>query len=457
MLLRPLLTMLPRVREFSENSASRLVATTALTGVIVQVGRPIAALVTMPFLLGELGQAGLGVWMIALSLMALVGTLNSGLSITLVTAFGRASSQNSADDNSRLATAGIIIALATALLTLALCLPAIWLFDGIGLLSLDGGISAAEVCAMLSVMAGTLAFGFLAAVPRQIMMGQLHGYVAHMLDLAGVIVGSGALIFALIAGQPLWVLALAFMAPSPVLLVIGGMLYLRRYRIAMFTLSHIHGPTVRELGRDSLRMVGYHTAYSISSQSDLLLIGALVGAPASAVYGVAQRVFSLPILLAQAFNQAQWPAMARADAAGDWSGFDRTLRLTLVLLTTSCAVLSCGIALVYPDLVTIWLGRPLQTEAALLIGMVVWVPLAVVVNIFDAALRAQSATGYLARSMFVMAAINLVSSLILIRIIGYPGALWGTIVGYTLALLIPYALRYTAESSGRMLKEGARR
>lgn len=448
--------MLYKLCQLSQKATGKLVALTALSGVIVQVGRPLASLITIPFLFGELGQSGLGVWMIALSLMGLVGTLNSGLSITLVTSIGRAGEQDNADDSSRLATAGTIIALATGLLTLVLCLPAIWLIDWVGLLGLDDGTAGAEVAAMLTVLAGTLAFGFLAAVPRQIMMGRMHGYVAHMLDLAGVLVGSGALIAALIAGKPLWVLALAFMGPSPVLLLLGAMVYLRRQRITLFALQHIHGPTVEKLGRDSLRMVSYHTAYSISSQSDLLLVGALVGAPASAVYGVAVRIFFLPISLALAINHAQWPAMARADAAGNWSGFDRMMRLTLLILVTSCAALSCSIALVYPDLVKIWLGRPLETDAALLVGMAVWVPLAVTVNIYDTALRAQNATSYLARSMFVMAAINLVSSLILIQIVGYPGALWGTIAGYTLALLIPYALRYSAESSTRTLKESAK-
>ena len=456
MLLKSSQTMLLKLRPLSQNATGRLVAMTALSGVIVQVGRPLASIVTIPFLLAELGQLGLGVWMIALSLMGLAGTLNSGLSITLVTAFGRASDEKSTDDIGRLAAAGTIIALATALVILALCLPAIWLTDWNALLSLDDGSSAADLRAMLAVLAGTLAFGFLAAVPRQIMMGRLHGYIAHMLDLAGVVVGSAALIAALIAGQPLWVLALAFMGPSPVLLLLGGIVYLRRHRIAMFTPRHIHGPTVSELGRDSLRMVGYHTAYSISSQSDLLLIGALVGAPASAVYGVAQRIFSLPISLALAVNQAQWPSLARADAAGDSSGFDRTLRLMLLTLASSCMLLSSAIALVYPGLVTIWLGRPLETDAALLVGMVVWVPLAVTVNVYDTALRAQNATSYLVRSMFVMAVINLASSVILIRIIGYPGVLWGTIAGYTLALLVPYALRFSAKGPGRMVKEGGR-
>lgn len=448
--------MRQRLSQLCQRALGGQVIFSALSGFIVQFVRPLAALVTVPFLIGELGQSGLGVWMIALSLMGLVGTLNTGLSINLVTAVGRASEQNSALETVRLATGATIIAMATALLVLAFCLPAIWLIDWSSLLKLHGEISAGNVRAMLAALAAVLAFGFIAAVPRQIMMGRLHGYVAHMLDLAGVIVGSVALIAALYMDQPLWVLASAFMGPGPILLLLGGIVYLQRQGIAMFSCRAIDRKTINEFGRDSMRMVWYHTSYSVSSQSDLLLIGALLGAPASAVYGVAQRIFSLPISFALSVSQAQWPAMARDDARGDQSSIAKTLRLTLLIMVPACAVLSSGIAMLYPSLVSLWLGSPLQTDAALLIGMVVWVPLAAAVSIYDAALRAQNASSYLARSMFVMATINLASSIIFIRMFGYSGALWGTVLSYALALLIPYALRFHAQDSRNILHEGAR-
>lgn len=425
------------------------VTATALAGILAQLGRPLASLITLPFLLANLGEPGLGVWMIALSLMGLVATLNSGLSISLVTSIGRASAQNSVVYLSRLCCAGTLIAIATAALMLALFLPVVWMLDWAGLLGIDGHAAKIEVRPTLTVLALLAALSMLASVGRQVMVGRMHGYIVHLIDLMAVIIGSMALLVALALNLPLWVLAMVFMGPAPLLMMIGGLIYVRRFGIAMFSPRHLNRQITLSLGRDSLRMVGYHSAYSISSQSDLFLVGITLGASSSAIYGVAQRIFSLPILLAQAINQAQWPAFAKADAAGDEMFVRKLLGPTLILLPMIATAMAAIAALVYPDLLRLWLGHQLPTDHALLVGMVSWVLVATLVGIYDSVLRAKNATATLARSMWAMAIINISATLVLLKLIGYSGAIWGSVIGYTIALLIPYAIRQHAPNFKR--------
>jgi O-antigen/teichoic acid export membrane protein len=101
-------------------------------------------------------------------------------------------------------------------------------------------------------------------------------------------------------------------------------------------------------------------------------------------------------------------------------------------------------AVAYDFLIDLWLGRDLPTDAAIIYGMVAWVLVATLVNTCDSVLRARNETSLLLRSMVLMAAINLPLTLLLLPQIGPAGAIWGTVTGYALALLLPYLVRLRA-------------
>lgn len=419
----------------------RSVSLTAGVGIAVQLARPLVSLLTLPLLLGQLGQAGLGVWMIALSLMGLIGTINAGLSISLVTSIGRADQDDFCQSLHRLSTAATVIAAMTAISVLLVSIPIALVVDWAALLDLSSDSFGAEVSSMMVVLAVLLGISIIASVPRQIIMGRMHGYVAQILDFIGLIAGATSLIIGILLNLPLWLLALAFMGPPVLITLIGGLLYLRRAEIPLFTWCHFDFEIFKRLGLDSLRMVGYQGSYSISSQSDLFLIGVILGAPASAVYGVAQRIFSLPIMMAATVNYAQWPAIARADAAGEQGKIRKVLSSTLVIGSAGATTVAVVLAFVYQPLLHFWLGDRLVTAQVILVGMVLWVAVATLVNTCDMVLRARNETKLLARAMMIMAVINIATTLALLPKIGPAGAIFGSVFGYTLALLLPFSVR----------------
>ena len=419
----------------------RSVSLTVIAGLLVQASRPLISLVTLPLLLAHLGEAGLGVWMIALSLMGLMTSLNAGLSVSLVTLVSRASTECSLMILNRLATAAVIIAVLTSGLIMLVSIPAAFVIDWTRLLGLGPNPSGDEVRWLMVALASLMGFVVIASVPRQIMLGRMHGYLAQMLDLVGVVVGATALIIGLKIDAPLWLLALAFMAPSSLAMIAGGAIYLHRAGIRFALRRYFHRQTLAVLGRDSLRMAGYQTAYAVSSQSDLFLIGLILGAPATTAYGLAQRIFFLPILLASTVNNAQWPALARADAAGDQATVSKMFWHTLLIGSLVASLVAIFEAWFYEPLINLWLGHELETEPAILVGMVVWVLVATLVSTCDSLLRARNETALLMRSMMRMAAINIAVTLYLLPRIGPAGAIWGSVTGFTLALLVPYTLR----------------
>lgn len=417
------------------------VKATAAVGLLGQVGRPLVSLLTLPILFARLGQEGLGVWMIALSLMGLVGFVSAGMSASVVTFIGRARGGAPEEHLHRIVTAATLIASVWAGLVIVVIVPTAMTLEWNKLLGLGGRIPAADVRFLMATLAAMLGLSLVVGVPRQVMIGRMHGYFAHLLDFVGVVVGAIGLILGLSCNAPLWMLALGFMGTSYVTIFVGGLVYLHYAHIPLFSRQQIHRETLVALGSDSLRMAGYQGSYAVSSQSDLLLIGVLLGAAASAVYGVVQRVFSLLILLSATVNYAQWPAMARSDAAGDHTQVERMLKNTLVIGSGITTTMAAFVALAFQPLIKLWLGHAIATDPLILVGMVIWVFVATLVNTCDSFLRAHQETAFLMRSMLMMAVLNISATLLLLPRIGVAGAIWGSVIGFAVALLVPYSFR----------------
>jgi len=422
---------------FSDQS----IKATALAGMLAQLGRPLVSLLTLPLLLSHLGQDGIGIWMIALSILGLIGFVNSGLSATVVTTVGRLGTNYQQDEIKRLVSAATFLALAWGAVVLIVAIPLVIFIDWANLLHLSGKISGGDVSKLMVSLVIMLACGFVSSLPQQVMRGRMQGVLVHSLNFLGVVAGAIGLIVAIFLKTPLWMLGVAFMGPTIITSFVGGLFYLHYSGITFFSYKNFSWHTVQWLGKDSLRMAGYQSAYAVSSQSDLLLIGMILGSSASAAYGIAHRVFSLPILLSSIVSQAQWPAMARWDATGEHTSVGKMLKQTAVvgvLAGTTAAVIA---AIFYEPLIKLWLGGYIPTDWWILNGMVAWVLVATLVTTFDSVLRARHETSYLMRCMFLMAIINIAASLALIPLIGAGGAIWGSVFGYVVALAVPYSFR----------------
>ena len=414
---------------------------TALTGVFFQVSRPLVSLFTVPLLYGYLGESGLGLWMIALSILGLAGFVSAGLSIRVVTEVGRANDHHNKDDLNVILTATVLVAFIFALVVLLLTLPIAFFIDWLILLNLDDVRLGNEFRHLLVLLSFVLAFGILTGIPRFFMMGRMQGYIAHVLDFIGVLVGTVGLVIAVSNEAPLWVLGLVFIVPSYLIVMVGGILYMRRLGLSMPAIKYFKKDAFQLLGRDSLKMAGYQSAYAVSSQSDLILIGIILGAPASAIYGVAQRIFSLPILLATAVNHAQWPVMARADSENKSKEVIEMFLRTLMYGSGGALVAALVTFAFYEEIQTLLVGYSLQTGLYLLIGMVAWVLVATLVNTCDTLLRARGESSLLMRSMIIMSILNLSLTMLLLSKIGSSGAIWGSVISYLLVLLIPYLIK----------------
>ena len=107
-----------------------------------------------------------------------------------------------------------------------------------------------------------------------------------------------------------------------------------------------------------------------------VLISAILGAAAVVPFNLAQRLFSLLLVIPNGILPPLWPAYAEAKAKGDWAWISRTLYRSLGAVTGLTIVPMAVVAYFARDLLRLWTGSHEQSvilPSALLVGMLfVW-------------------------------------------------------------------------------------
>ncbi len=405
--------------------------------------------VTMPALLAYLGVETLGVWLIALSLLGLIGFLNMGMSGAVVTAIGRSvrasdhkATRQVAPHSSwpvnTLASSAMMIALLFSAIILLVILPIVLAVDWHRLFQLKATTSPTDITWLMAALTVCLAAGFAARLPKFILMGLMMGYSAHLIEIIGIVVAGAALIAAITLEQPLYVLAAAFILGQHVTMAVLGSAILIANGIRFWSIADANQAVMADLAREGSKLAVNQASFSVATQSDLLLIGAISGAADGTGYGVVQRLFALPVLMSGIINDALWPAVSRADAQGDHVWVRRVFLKTLVGLAIATAILASLLGVFVNDIIEVWLGQRLDVDWLLVSGMVAWALMVAITRTSGMLLRAKRKTTLLSTAMTAMMVANVAVSIALIHQIGAAGAIWGTVIAYAICVLLPY-------------------
>ncbi|WP_192361936.1 polysaccharide biosynthesis C-terminal domain-containing protein [Mesorhizobium mediterraneum] len=393
---------------------------------------------TFPSLLSYLGQERFGLWLLSLSLMGLLGFAFSGTAGATIIEVSRSIQDPSRKSIRLAATNSTAIALVFGSICALVGSIACWQFDLAQLFGLGPAIPRAEANSLFLALSILLGFGFPANVPKFVLIGMMLGQVAYCIELVGIAVAAAALLLAIHFKQPLDILAVAFLGPQYLLMLLGGGVKLYASGVPLFARAHFVRDKFFVMLREGWKLALGQASFAIASHTDLTLISVIIGAVAAAPYGVAQRVFGVPIMFLAMGNDALWPALARADANGESRWVRRAYLHTLVTMTLISSVAGIGIWLLYEPLTRLWLGRYVETSPLLLFGMAVYIVATMIVHTTATLLRSMGMTTFLTRALVAMMLLNIPMSIWLIHLIGAPGAIWGTVISYVVCLIIPF-------------------
>jgi O-antigen/teichoic acid export membrane protein len=415
-----------------------LTAATALGGRGLTL---ILSLVTVPLTLNYLGPERYGVWLTISSVIALLAFTDLGIGSGLLNAVTQTMAGGElAKAREQISSATILLTLLAVALTamFVVCYPIIpWAT----VLAVSSPTAASETGMAVAAWAACFLIGMPLGVVAQVRMARQEGYVVHVTAAAGNVAAVGALLAVIASRQGLPFLVVAMAGPPLIASAVNGAVLFRRDAPEL-------SPSVtladRRTGFGLLR-AGFlffvmQIAIAVAFTSDTLVVAQLVGPIAVAEYGVTSRLFMIPAAFVALGIAPLWPAYGEAIARGDvaWARLTliRSLKAGLFISVPAAAAL---VAFGLP-IIALWVGPSVTPPFVLLLGFGIWVALSTVGNSVAMLLNGAHEIRIQAAAAALMALVNLALSIWLTSRIGVAGVMWGTVIAYSVFVLVPMAL-----------------
>ena len=411
---------------------------TTSTSVCTKAISAVSAFISIAAVVRHLGPERYGLYATVTSLTTLLAFADLGIGNGLITAIARAQAGKSWGRVKKLIS-GAFLLLTAVSTVLALAFftaypkipwPAVFNVRSSQAVS-EAGLAAAAfvVCFLITQPL---------SIVQKVHMGLQEGYVndgwtaaSSVLALAGLLVG---IKFGL--GTPGLLLAIGL---APIVALTASNLTLFGYAKPRIRpdLSSIDREIMEQIFRSGMLFLVLQLAIALAFVSDHFVITQLIGPTAVADYSIPSRLFGMVQFLVAMGLGPMWPAYGEALASRDFGWvkrtFTRTIKLAFVLSgTASLVLLVAG-----PALVRLIGGSAIKPSVHLMVALAIWTVLGSVGNAISMFLNGANIIRFQVITASLMAITAIVSKIWLVQAIGIPGAVWGTIIGYTLFSLLP--------------------
>ena len=434
-----------RLRPFDKTTSEgralerkRRVALTASSSAIAQAIKILIMIVTVPLLLNYLGNERYGMWLTISSIIALIRFADLGIGNGLLNAITEADGKGDRQMALRAVSSALMLLSLIALLLGLLFVLTYQLVPWERVFNVSSSLAIQEAGPAIAVFALSFFVGMPLVVARKTQMGYQEGFwndlwltVGNILGLVGIMVG-----MQLQVGTPGLILALVG-APVITLFINGVVLFGIRRPWLRPKISAVSKSTASRIAKLGIQFFMLSIAVAVAFTSDRIVIAQIMGAEMVPHYAIPQRLFAMISMLIGFILVPLWPAYGEALAHGDVSWIRTTLvrsiRLTLlVTIPTSLIFIVFG-----RFLIDAWVGQAVQPNFMLLLGLGLWTVISSVGNALAMALNGMGIIRLQVILATIMALANVVLSILLTFRFGVAGPIWGSVITYTIIVLIP--------------------
>jgi O-antigen/teichoic acid export membrane protein len=393
----------------------------------------ISGLFVTPIVLASLGTEAYGIWSFIGSAAILLNLLDFGLAPSIIRFGAEYRGRRAREETDALASVGLAVYGAIGLVTAAIGVGLAWLVPV--MVSAPTELVWPARFATLLVVAG-LAARFPLGLVSNLMLAQQRFDIVNLGNLLSIVLYS-ALIAAVLSQTGGLVILAVFALIATVVRLAFPLLWLRRELPDLrLSRSFITGERLRRLTSFSIDNFFLHVAGKVVFSMDVIVVGVLLGAGATGLYGIPARLFALAAGISMAGTSLLLPALSELHGADDEARQGR-LFLTSLRAATAC-VLVVGLPFVFiPDLILrAWVGwrfsEPAWVLGLLGTALLLHQPVQVTTQYLIA--RAQQRT--LSRVLLVVVAVNLILSVVLAKLVGLWGVAASTVITEAAAAVI---------------------
>lgn len=421
----------------SDERYRRIAWSTALSTVARFVGIG-TSFVSVPLVIGYLGNERYGMWLTMSSLVATLGPLDLGIGLGLLTIVSDAYGRDDREAARRaISTAVAMLTMIAALAVVAFGV-AYFVIPWARVFNVSSPTAVSEAGPAAAVLLGAFALGLPLGIVGQVQLAHQSGYISSAWAIAGNL-GSFIALIAIImlhGSLPLLVLALTFVGLIAAALN-GWFLFRKQRPWLMPRLRDVDLRAGRALLKTGSFFIVLQLAGMAAYQVDNIVISQILGAGAVPEYAIPVKIFTLaPTLLSFALIPL-WPAYRESMARGDAAWVKRTLRRSILLAAAFNIPSSLILIVAGPFLLHLWVGSAVHPTLILLVGLGTWTIMNTLNGPFAMLLNGANIIGFQAVCSILMAIANVAISIILVQHIGVSGAVWGSVISQLFFVLIP--------------------
>lgn len=398
--------------------------------------------VMTPYIISVIGTERFGLWSLIFALVAMFGLLDAGFATTAVKKVAELwASQKKTELSTSLGTL-MIVYLGLGLVCLLLIWSVAPFIAQTYELSSD---KAQDFILALRGLGVVVALSFPLSLFRAILIGTGKQSWVNLTDLCFALLNAVGMYAALNQGWGLTGLAL-----STGLAMLGSFLIFIpasrlaqpdiRIKLGAFDLSEL-----RELASFSIYVFVANTAMLIIFRIDPVIIAKLLTLEAVAVYAIAAKLAEYAYLLNKQFSNALMPLISQSNGLEQASLVAQVMTDGTRYLLAIAAPFLLLVAIFAPTFIELWVGASFAASGTiarlLMLGVFVSAILLLPTNV----LSLSGSHRLVAGSMAIVAAINLVLSLVFIQYWGLIGAALGTVIATLIVetcVLLPRACRH---------------
>ena len=425
----------------SDDGTVTIVAHNISTRYLAYVVDALLGLVMLPFNLAHLGMAAYGLWMLTTSFTAYFAMLDLGYGGALVRFVAQyRARRDSRALNEVLSTISVVytsIGAVTYLVVLAIAFN----MDLIAALTPDQRETSRT---LLLIIGANVALRFVFSPFGGVIVGFQRYHLNSLTSIATSLVAAAANVVVLLAGHGIVTLVAVTTGVRIAALLVYRMNAYRVFPGLEIDWRLYSRARLREVSGFGVFMLLLDTAYKVNYSTDMVVIGAWLGAPAVALWAPAQRLSELMVKLSNQLSEALFPIVIDCDAR------ERATRLrTLFMHGTRLSLatvlpIAGGLALLAHPLLTAWIGPSFAATTTIVQILAFVVIVRVGSSTSSVVLKGAGLHRRLTTLVGLMAVGNLALSIVLVRTHGLVGVAIGTAVPVTLVAvcgLVPAACR----------------
>jgi O-antigen/teichoic acid export membrane protein len=436
--LKPFDVSTPQGRSAERHRRLALSALAFMSGKALQVA---ITLISVPLTLHYLGPERYGLWMTITSVIAMLAFTDLGLGNGAMNAIAEAEGRDDRALAARVVTSGVMMLTMVALI-LGIIFAASYPFASWPrLFNVTSDIAMREVGPAVAAFVGCFLLGLPFNLVSRILSGYQEGFATAMWTGLGTLLSLVALLIVIKVQAGLVWLVLA-MSGTPVLVWAVCSIYVYfiqrpwlRPRIMHFSIA-----TARQLLRVGSLFFILQIAVTLGFFSANMVTTQVLGAARVAEYNIPQRLFGLSYMMLTMLMGGLWPAYREAHARGDIEWIKRTLRRSM--MTTIALIVPASLVLLvfHRPIIHLWIGRSadsMMPSLWLVAGFAIWNVLSTCGMTLSMFLNGLHIVRFQMWTSIPMAVSNLLLSIVLAKVWGLPGVIWGAVIAYVIFTVIP--------------------